>query len=571
MRYIKLAELYRDLSSTTKRLEKIDILSKFLHSLPEKDSDVLYLLLGDIYPEYDERRIGISEQLAIKAIGQATGNPKEVLIKEWKKIGDLGEVAENVTKTKKQVTLGSTLLTTEKVINNLRKLPCLVGKGTVTKKLALITELLTSATPLEAKFLVRTLIGDLRIGLKEATVRDAMAQSFFEKNKENCDKLQKAIDKTNDLASVFIIARKGKIKLLEKLQLEIGKPIKAMLAQKAKDFVDGFKAVGTPCAVEYKYDGFRLIIHKNEKGYKLFTRRLENVTKQFPEIIEFLNKYVKGKSYILDSEAVGYDKLTKQYTQFQKISQRIRRKYNIVEMAKELPVEINVFDIIYYNGKSLLDEPFKKRSAILDKIIIKKPYKIIRARQIITDSIPKAEKFYKAALKDNQEGVIIKNLNTGYNPGSRVGHMLKIKPDDKDLDLVITGAEYGAGKRSGWMSSFILSCLGKNKGEFLEIGKMGTGISEKENEGKVTFEQLSKMLTPLITKEKGKRVWVKPKIIVAVTYQEIQRSPNYNSGFALRFPRLLALRTEDKPLSEITTIEEIKKDMIEQKRNWKYG
>jgi len=160
MRYIKLAELYRDLSSTTKRLEKIDILSKFLKILPEKDSDVLYLLLGDIYPEYDERRIGISEQLAIKAIGSATGNSKEKLIKEWKKIGDLGEVAEHVTKKKSQVTLGSTLLTTQKVLTNLRKLPELVGKGTVPKKLALITELLTSATPLEAKFLVRTLIGD---------------------------------------------------------------------------------------------------------------------------------------------------------------------------------------------------------------------------------------------------------------------------------------------------------------------------------------------------------------------------------------------------------------------------
>lgn len=570
MRYTKLAELYRDLSSTTKRLEKIDILSKFLSILPEEDKDVLYLLLGDIYPEYDERRIGISEQLAIKAIGISTGNSKETLVAQWKKIGDLGEVAESVTKQKKQSTLGSTVLTTQKVLENLRKLPTLEGKGTIPKKIALITELLTSATPLEAKFLIRTLIGDLRIGLKEATVRDAMAQSFYERTKEVSDKIQKAIDKTNDLASVFAIAKKGKLKALEKLHLEIGKPIKAMLAQKAKDFEDGFKAVGRPCAIEYKYDGFRLIIHKDEKGYKLFTRRLENVTKQFPEVIEFLDKFVKGKSYILDSEAVGYDKKTKQYTQFQKISQRIRRKYDIEKLAKELPVEINIFDIIYYNGKSLLDEPFKKRSAILDKIITPKPYKIIRAKQIITSDAKAAEKFYNKALKENQEGVMIKNLDAEYNPGSRVGHMLKIKPEDKDLDLVITGAEYGAGKRSGWMSSFILSCKGKKKGEYLEIGKMGTGISEKETEGKVTFAQLTKMLEPLITKEKGKRVDVKPKIVVAVTYQEIQRSPNYKSGFALRFPRLLNLRN-DKPLSEITSLEELEKAMEDQKRNWKYG
>jgi len=567
MRYIKLAELYRDLSSTTKRLEKIDILSKFLNALPETDKDVLYLLLGDIYPEYDERRIGISEQLAIKAIGLATGNSKETLISEWKKIGDLGEVAENVTKKRRQSTLGSTLLTTEKVISNLRRLPELEGKGTVPKKIGFITELLTSATALETKFIVRTLIGDLRIGLKEATIRDAMAKAFFTDPKEASLKLQKAIDKTNDLASVFTIARSGKTKMLEKLHLEIGKPIKAMLAQKAPTIKDGLKAVGSPCAIEYKYDGFRLIIHKKGREYKLFTRRLENVTKQFPEVIEYLEKFVKGDSYILDSEAVGFDKQTKQYTQFQKISQRIRRKYEIEKLAKELPVEINVFDVLYYEGKSLLDEPFEKRTALIHKIIENHPYKIIHAKQIITGDEKEIEKFYKSALKDNQEGIMFKNLKAEYNPGSRVGHMLKMKPEEKDLDLVITGAEYGAGKRSGWMSSFILSCRGKKKGDFLEIGKMGTGISEKEEEGKVSFGQLTKMLEPLITKEKGKRVDVKPKVIVAVTYQEIQRSPNYNSGFALRFPRLLALRTEDKPLGEITSLEEIERDMAEQKRN----
>lgn len=573
MQYKTLAKLYENLSSTTKRLEKISILSKFLLILSEKDKDVLYLLLGDIYPEYDERRIGISEQLAIKAMGAATGNSKETIIKEWKKIGDLGEVSEKLTQKKKQATLSSKILTTDKVLENLRKLPELVGKGTVPKKLALITELLTSATPIESKYLIRTLIGDLRIGLKEATVRDAMVEAFFTKNKETSEKIQKAIDKTNDLASVFEIARKRKLKNLEVLKLEIGKPIKAMLAQKAKNFEEGFKAVGTPCAVEYKYDGFRLIIHKKGKEVTLFTRRLENVTKQFPEIKEFVLKYVKGKSFILDSEAVGFDKKTKKYTEFQKISQRIRRKYGIEKLSKDLPIEINVFDILYYNGKSLLDTPFKKRTELIKKIITSKPYKIIHSKQIITSDTKVAEKFYKEALKANQEGVMIKNLDAQYNPGSRVGHMLKIKPDEKDLDLVITGAEYGTGKRSGVMSSFILSCLGKKKGEYLEIGKMGTGISEKESEGKTTFAELTKMLEPLVTKEKGKHVDIKPKVIVAVTYQEIQRSPNYESGFALRFPRLLRLRdgADAKLLSEITTLEDIEKDITNQKRNYQYG
>tara|TARA_Y100000310_G_scaffold322704_1_gene382046 strand:+ start:5499 stop:7202 length:1704 start_codon:yes stop_codon:yes gene_type:complete len=567
MQYKKLAEFYEEASSTTKRLEKIKILSKFLKTIHESDKDVLYLLLGDIYPEYDERRIGISNQLAIKAISKATGTEEKQVVIEWKSIGDLGKVAEKLKKQKRQSTLHSHILTTEKVLSNLRKLPELVGKGTVSKKLSLITELLTSASPLEILYLIRTLIGDLRIGIKESTVKEAMSSAFFDRNKETSKKIQDAIDKSNDIALVFEIAKKGRLKDLEKVLLEVGKPIKAMLAQKAKTIADGFKALGKPCVIEYKYDGFRLIIHKKGNNIILFTRSLENVTKQFPEVVDYIKKHVKGKSFILDSEAVGYDKKTKEYKPFQSISQRIRRKYDIEKLRDELPIEINVFDIIYYNGKSLLHETFEKRTALIKKILRNQKYKIIHAKQIITGNEKKAEKFYKNALKDNQEGIMMKNLKAKYNPGSRVGHMLKVKPEERDLDLVIIGAEYGTGKRSGWMSSFILAC--KDGKKFLEIGKMGTGIKEKEEQG-TTFEELTKKLTSLIIKEKGKTVQVKPKIIVSVTYQEIQKSPNYNSGFALRFPRFTALRP-DKPLSEITSLEEIKKDFEKQKRNYRFG
>ena len=568
MKYQKLAELYEQVTYTTKRLEKTDILSKFLKELSEKDKDVMYLLLGDIYPEYDERRIGISHQLAIQAIAKATGTSKESVLKEWKKLGDLGKVAELFSQNKKQSTLSAHAnLTTEKVLENLRKLPELEGKGTVSKKLSLITELLASASPIEALYLVRTLIGDLRIGIQESTIRESLAKAFFKK--EDSKKIQDAIDKSNDIALVFESCKKKKLKEIEKISLEIGKPIKAMLAQKAKDIEDGFKKLGKPCAIEYKYDGFRLIIHKDKDKIICFTRRLENVTKQFPEVVEYVKKYVKGNSFILDTEAVGFNKKTKEYSPFQAISQRIRRKYDIEKLQKELPVEINVFDIIYYNGKSMLNEPFKKRTQLIKKIIKHHPYKIIHAKQIITSDLKKAKEFYKKALRANQEGVMMKNLETRYQPGSRVGHMLKVKPEEKDLDLVITGAEFGKGKRSGWFSSFILSCKGK-KGEYLEIGKVGTGIKEKEESGGVSFSQLTNLIKPLITGEKGKRVEVKPKIIVAVTYQEIQHSPNYNSGWALRFPRITALR-QDKPLSEIADLKEIEKDFHNQKRGWRYG
>ena len=569
MRYKKLAELYEEISGTTKRLEKIKILSKFLKEVNESDKEVLYLLLGDIYPEYNEKKIGISNQLTIKAISKATGTDSKEVVKEWKSIGDLGKVSKKLTKSKKQLTLRSHILTTEKVLGNLRKLPELEGKGTVGKKISLITELLTSASPIEALYLVRTLLGNLRIGIKENTVREAMASAFFKRDKETANKIQDAINKSNDISEVFSAVKKKKLKDLEKISLETGKPIKVMLAQKVKTIKDGFKALGKPCAIEYKYDGFRLLIHKKDKKIILFTRSLENVTKQFPEVVEYVKNYVKGKSFILDSEAVGFDRKTKEYKPFQSVSQRIRRKYDIEKLQKEIPIEINVFDIIYYHGKSLLNEPFKKRTALIKKIIKNHAYKIIRAKQIITGDEKKAEEFYKKSLRDNQEGVMMKKLDAIYQPGSRVGHMLKIKPEERDLDLVIVGAEYGTGKRAGWLSSFILACKGKKKGEYLEIGKMGTGIKEKSEQG-VSFDQLTKKLTPLITKEKGKKVEIKPKIVISVTYQEIQKSPNYKSGFALRFPRFTALRP-DKPLSEITTLKEVEEDYKKQKRNWRYG
>jgi len=570
MRYKELAEFYERVSATTKRLEKIDLLAKFLKGLDEKDSDVLYLLLGDIYPEYDERRIGISTQLAIKAIAKATGTEEKLVVHEWKTIGDLGKVAEKLIAHKKQSTLNNAILTTEKVLENLRRLPELEGKGTIGKKLSLIIELLSSASPIESKYLVRTLLADLRIGIKESTIRDSMASAFFQDKKEATRKIQDAIDKSNDLAAVFDMVRKGKINELGRIHIEVGKPIKVMLAQKVKTIQEAFKAVGKPCAIEYKYDGFRMLIHKKGNNITLFTRRLENVTKQFPEVVDYIKKYVKGESFILDSEAVGFNRKTKEYRPFQEISQRIRRKYDIEKLQEELPVEVNVFDILYYNGKSLLDEPFEKRTALIKKIITNQPYKIIYAKQIITDSEKEAERFYKQALKDHQEGVMFKNLKATYQPGKRVGHMLKIKPETRDLDLVITGAEYGTGKRSGWLSSFILSCKAGEK--FLEVGKVGTGIKEKfaEEVGGISFEELTKKLKPYIIEEHGKTVKIKPKIVVSVTYQEIQHSPNYNSGFALRFPRFTALRPDKAP-SEVSTLKEIEKDFKSQKRNYKYG
>jgi len=570
MQYQELCEIYEDLEQNPSRLKKTAILSDFLAKLKnskpsEKEKQVLYLLQGKAFPDYDEREFGISEKLCIKALERASGISNKEIIQKWKKIGDLGKVAEEVMNEKKQGTLFSHRLTIQKVLDNLKKLPELEGKGAVDKKMAMISELLTSASGIEAKYTIRTLLGQLRIGVASGTIRDSIVESCLskkdfeskEKKKEFSEAVQDSYDKANDFALVFEKACKG-IKELKSTFLVPGHPLKTMLALKAESIEDGFKRVGKPAAFEYKYDGFRMLINKDETGnVKIFTRRLDNVTNQFPEVIKYIKEHIKASSFIIDSEAIGYDPKTKKYKPFEAISQRIRRKYNIQELIKKLPIEINVFDIIYYNGKSLIQEPFEKRTKLLREIIKPHKYKIRTAHQLITSDEKKAETFYQQALKDNQEGVMIKNLKSPYKPGARVGHMLKLKPSENELDLVITRAEYGKGKRSGAFATFTLSCLNEKTNEFVEIGK-ASGLKEKSELG-LSFTELTKKLNPLIIKEYARKADIKPKIVVTILYQNIQRSPTYSSGFALRFPRIIKLR-QDRDAKDVATLKEISHD-----------
>lgn len=569
MLYEKLANLYLELSSTTKRLEKIEILGNFLPDIKDEESYIVYLIQGNLYPNYDERKLGISEQLAIRSIAKAFGTTPEKVTQKWKELGDLGLTAKDFCKNKKQATLfGFSQLTTDKVLENLRKIPELVGVGTEQHKLALITNLLMSAKPTEAQFLTRTLIGDMRIGVQESTIKSGMIKAFFEDNKDYEPIIQRAIDLKNDLAEILKLAKTKDIGKLQEIKLEVGSPIRAMLADKVSSAEEGLKQVGSPLAAEYKYDGFRMLCHKKDGIVTLYTRSLENVTKQFPEIENYVKEHVKGEEFILDGEAVGYDSETKEYTEFQKISQRIRRKHNIDELAKKLPVEFAVFDVLFYEGESKLETPFTERRQLIEEIITEQPFKITTSKLLISSDPEEITNFYKQALKDNQEGLMFKALNAEYKPGKRVGQMVKWKPEDKELDLVIIGGEWGTGKRSGWISSFNLAC--QKDGEYLEIGKVGTGISEKETEtSNVTFEKLTNLLKPLITKEDAKEVKVTPQVVVTVTYQDIQKSPTYSSGWALRFPRITHLR-EDKPLIEIASEEEVEDAYFDAKKK-SYG
>ena len=577
MEYSDLVEVYEKLEKTSKRLEKTHILSEFLKTVSTSDlPDVALLLQGNVFPPVEEKKIGVAAKLVLKAISKSSGIPADKVENNWAKTGDLGETAKELIGKKKQSTLFHSKLIVKKVMNNLRKLATLEGEGTVERKVNLISELLTSASSKEAKFIIRLILEELRVGVADGILRDAIVWAYFAKDigftydaKENnfdvkdrvkynlyADAVQHAYDMTSDFGEVIVAAEEKGLSGLEKSSIKPGAPIKVMLYPKAEDIKEAFEVVGKPAQFEYKFDGFRIQAHKKDGKIILFTRRLENVTKQFPDVVKFIEEHVKAKDFIIDSEAVGYDSKTKKYVAFQKISQRIKRKYDIERMAKEFPVELDVFDVVELNGENCINKPFKERRKLLEKIIPSEvSLKIKLAEAVVTDDVKEAEKFYHQSLEAGNEGVMAKALDAPYQPGRRVGGGVKIKPVMETLDLVIVGAEKGEGKRAGWLSSFIIACRDEDSDELVEIGRVSTGFKEKSEEG-TSFEEMTELLKPLIMDKKGKIVEVKPKIVIEVAFEEIQKSPEYSSGYALRFPRLVRLR-EDRGPDDASTLREV--------------
>jgi len=495
MQYSEFIEVYDALSATTKKLEKTAILAQFLKKLAKKGrSEWIYLLRGRVLADYDSREFGISDQLTLKAIGFAFGIKADDVQNNFNKIGDWGKVAELYVEKRKQSVLFSSKLNADKVFSNLRAIVGIEGKGAIEKKINLISELLTSASGKEAKYIVRTLLNDLKVGVADAILIDALDLAFFENRDDLKEKLEEKYDLANDSALVFDACRKGE-KELDNIDIEPGRPIKAMLAVKVEDLEDAFRICGKPAAIEHKYDGFRMLINNNHGKITLFTRKLENVTLQFPDVVSAVKKNVKGDSFVLDSEVVGYDPKTKKYRPFEAISQRIKRKYEIEKIINTLPVEVNVFDIVYYNGKSMINSPFLERRKVVEKIIKERKFVIRPAIQIISGDEKEAIKFYENALKIGEEGIIMKKLDAPYKQGRRVGYMVKLKPIVNDVDLVIVGAEYGTGKRAGWLTSYVVAC--KDGDKFVEIGMVSSGLKEKEEEG-TSYDEMTKLLKPLI-------------------------------------------------------------------------
>ncbi len=555
MDYSKLVGLYEELEKTSARLKKIEAVANILkETKTEILPKVTLLLQGRVFPSWSEKEIGIASKMAAKIIAISTGFPEKDVSRLFRKKGDFGLVAEELTEKRKQRTLFKKHLTVDIVFENLQRLASIEGKGSQDRKFKLVSELMAAAKPKEAKYIIRTVIGDLRIGVAHGILRDAIARAFLSKEdtKAAVSAVEWAWFLMPDYGEIATIAKNKGIKGIRAVSLELGKPYHVLLAERSKGLEEAIEKFERP-VFEYKYDGARVIIHKKGSEIWLFTRRLENITKQFPELVELARKHIEPDDCIVEGEIIAKNKKSGKPMPFQILSQRIKRKYNIEKMVKEIPIEVNLFDIVYLNGEVFFDKPMEFRRKILEESVKESKGKFQLAKQLRTKDIKKIKKFYQEALDASQEGLMVKNLDAKYQPGRRVGYWLKVKPVMENLDLVIIGATWGTGKRTGWFGSFMLGC--RSGDDFLECGMIGTGIKEKSKEG-VTFKKLTKLLKPHIENQKGNQVSIKPKIVVEVAYEEIQKSPNYGSGFALRFPRVICMRP-DKGIDEVDSTKKI--------------
>ncbi|MEM4390703.1 MAG: ATP-dependent DNA ligase [Candidatus Diapherotrites archaeon] len=586
MLFHEIAETFNKIETTTSRLKIAEHLSEiFKKAKKEEIKEITYLFQGSLGPKHAGIEAGLGEMLIEEAIAKATGYTKEQIEKKYKETGDLGIVAQELTKNKKQKTFFKQELTTKKVFSNLVKIAETKGKGSQEIKLRAFAELLNSATPQEAKYIVRFPLGNLRLGIGDPTIIDAMAINYTteikdkeietienqeEKEKKARQKIKEKIEeKYNIYSDLGEIAQKLKekgLKGLEEIQIKPGIPIRPTLAERLNSAEEIIEKLGK-CAVEQKIDGFRIQCHKDQDKIIIFSRQSENMTEMFPEIVQAIKEQVKAKTIIFEGEAIAYNENTNQYYPFQITIQR-KRKYDIGEKAEEFPLKLFAFDIMYLDGQSLMEKKFKERRQILEKIISKG--KVISLTQSIETNDPKKlEEYFLESIEQGLEGIIAKDLEAQYIAGARKFAWIKLKRSYKGelkdtIDVTIIGYYKGKGKRTEFgIGGLLTAVYDQEKDTFKSICKIGTGMTEE------MLKELETKLSKITTKQKPSRIeseiepdaWVEPKYVIEVVADEITKSPLHTTGkkngtgYALRFPRMIKFR-EKKP-EESTTEKEI--------------
>ena len=550
MEFSQVAETFEKLDSTQKTLEKTDILAELFSESKDELPEVVLLATGQPFPSWKNMDLGVSSKTLVKIISKATGRDEDEITEVWKKEGDLGDAAQQMVEKKTQQRLMTQELTVEKVVERLQKVAEMDAQGLSQsvdqdKKQKELADLISSAEPLEARYLARIIINNLRLGVASGTIRDALAEAFFDG--DHVEKIQKAYDFSNDFAEVAKACREG-IEKVESLQLELYRPVNSMLAKKVETIDEGFEEVGKPAAIDYKYDGMRAQIHVKEGEVKVFTRRLEDVTDQFPDVVSAVEENIDSKNCIVDAEIVGYDPDDGGMIPFQKLSKRIKRKYEIQKLKQEIPVTVRPFDLIYLE-EPILENSYSERWQKLGEVVEQEEKVMKLVDHAETENPEKVQEMQQKSLSAGHEGIMMKNIEAEYKPGNRVGYMVKLKPVMETLDLAIVGAKWSEGRRSDWLGRLYLGCYDEDSGEYKEVGKMATGLTDEQ------FQEITEKLKPLITSEDGRKVEVRPKIIVEVEYEEIQESPTYSSGYALRFPRMKQFRDDKQEADELEKIQ----------------
>jgi len=536
--FSRFCESLERISST---LEKTAKISGFIKEIDDEDDlyNIILFLMGRVHPEWSDRDVGVGVGLIYEALRVSTGVEKRVIEDLVREKGDFGLSAEEVVRKKKQTSLFSEELTVKKVREVLDEISNLSGEGSQKRKIILLSELYISCTPIEARYLTRLILKEMRLGVGEGIVRDAIARAFG----IDADTVERAYMVTNDYGKVAVTARKGGKDALLSLKITPHIPVKMMLAQVAESVEDAVKEI-KHLGVEWKFDGSRVQIHYANGKVSIFSRRLENVTNALPDIVEEVKRSVK-EGVILDGEVIAVK--DGKPMPFQHVLRRFRRKHEVSKMAEKIPLIVYFYDIIY-DGESVIDLPLaERRKRLISAVNRNEILKI--AEQIVTRDPDEISRIFNSAIEAGHEGVMLKNLDSRYIPGKRGKNWLKLKATMETLDLVVVGGEGGEGKRSNLISSYELACLDE-EGNLLKVGKVATGFTDED------LEELTELFKNEIEVEEGKKVVFHPKYVFEVAYQEIQKSPKYESGYALRFPRFIRLR-DDKSVDEADTIERV--------------
>ncbi len=538
MEYSELVEYYERLESTQSTLDKTDILAELFQEHEDELGSVVMLSSGRVFPKWKNRETGLSSKTMVDVISRATGRSEEDITEVWREEGDLGLAAEEMVDGKTQQRLVQKTLTVEEVMQTLDEIASMEEEALesvdVSKKVGKAADLVSASSPREARYAVRNLLQNMRLGVAEGLIRDALAEAFFDG--EHVEDIQHAYDLTNDFRQVAKACQDG-IENVQELEMELFRPVNSMLAKKVESIEEGFEEVGRPAGIDFKYDGVRAQIHVSGGEVKVFTRRLEDITEQFPDVVEAVEQNIDAENAIIDTEIIGYDPENDSTVPFQRLSKRVKRKYDIERLRQEIPVEVRPFDLIYLDG-SLLQETYAERLESLRGIVREKRRVLRLVDHVETSSKEKVAEFDQRATSNGHEGIMMKKMDARYKPGKRVGYMVKLKPVMETLDLAVVGAKWSEGRRSGWLGRLKLGAWNEEAQEHEMVGRMATGLTDDE------LERITDRLEPLVVEEDGRDVTVEPEVLLEVEYEEIQQSPTYESGYALRFPRLKAFRDD---------------------------